>query len=331
MSDFLPNSTLAVADSLTAGQLLRQARETHGLHIAALAVSLKVPVKKLEALEADQFDLLPDSVFVRALASSVCRTLKVDPTLVLQRLPQSVVPKLNLQRDRINAPFQSPGDRPNQSAWMNVSRPAFLAGLVLICAALILIALPSIKAFVSNGKMNASPVLASLETAKQGIDEDLSVSAALNSTQSQAPALGASSTLIGVSLTAPNLTGDASAVKNITRSVPAISAASLPSTADVNGIVSTTAEYKAISIAEKKASGDVIFRSKGSSWVEVKDSKGFVVLRRTLNSGESVGASGPLPLSVIVGRAGDMNVEIRGAPFDLTGMSKNNVARFEVK
>ncbi|WP_457306933.1 helix-turn-helix domain-containing protein, partial [Polaromonas sp. P5_E6] len=38
----------------TAGTLLREAREAAGIHIAALAVSLKVPVKKLEALELDR-------------------------------------------------------------------------------------------------------------------------------------------------------------------------------------------------------------------------------------------------------------------------------------
>ena len=41
------------ASTLTAGALLRQAREASGLHIAALAVTMKVPVKKLEALESD--------------------------------------------------------------------------------------------------------------------------------------------------------------------------------------------------------------------------------------------------------------------------------------
>ena len=69
------------ADSqLSAGQMLKQARVNAGLHVAALAVTLKVPVKRLEALEDDNMVLLPDVVFVRALASSVCRTIKVDPT-----------------------------------------------------------------------------------------------------------------------------------------------------------------------------------------------------------------------------------------------------------
>ena len=36
---------------LTAGSILRSAREAAGLHVAALAVAIKIPVKKLEALE----------------------------------------------------------------------------------------------------------------------------------------------------------------------------------------------------------------------------------------------------------------------------------------
>ena len=48
--------------SLTAGAMLRKARMAAGLHVAALAVSMKVPVKKLEALEGDRLDLLPDAV-----------------------------------------------------------------------------------------------------------------------------------------------------------------------------------------------------------------------------------------------------------------------------
>ncbi|HPH15047.1 MAG TPA: helix-turn-helix transcriptional regulator, partial [Burkholderiaceae bacterium] len=70
---------------VSAGALLRQAREAAGLHIAALAVSLKVPVKKLEALESDRLDLLPDAVFARALASSMCRALKIDAAPILER------------------------------------------------------------------------------------------------------------------------------------------------------------------------------------------------------------------------------------------------------
>ena len=72
---------------VTAGFLLRLAREANGLHIAALAVSIRVPVKKLEALEANRLDELHDPVFIRALAGLVCRALKIEPAPVMDLLP----------------------------------------------------------------------------------------------------------------------------------------------------------------------------------------------------------------------------------------------------
>ncbi len=73
----------------TAGDMLREAREAHGLHIEMVAAALKVPPQKLMALEADDIASLPDPVFARALASSVCRALRIDPAPVLAKLPST--------------------------------------------------------------------------------------------------------------------------------------------------------------------------------------------------------------------------------------------------
>lgn len=129
----------------TAGALLRAAREAAGVHIAALAAALKVPVKKLEALEDDRFDLLLDTVFVRALASSVCRTLKLDPTQVLQRLPSARAIQPDYTAGCINTPFRCPGDGRGPALLMQISRPSVLAGLALLLGALVLIFLPNIE------------------------------------------------------------------------------------------------------------------------------------------------------------------------------------------
>ena len=67
------------AAATTAGGMLREARESMHVDIAVLAAMLKVPEHKLLALEADRFEALPDLTFARALAASVCRTLKIEP------------------------------------------------------------------------------------------------------------------------------------------------------------------------------------------------------------------------------------------------------------
>src|SRR5438874_2888153 len=108
MSESSAQQNPATPDGVTAGTLLRRAREASGLHVAALAVSLKVPVRKLEALEEDRWDLLPDVVFARALASSICRSLKIDPQPILERLPQTIRPRLVHDDAGINTPFHAP-------------------------------------------------------------------------------------------------------------------------------------------------------------------------------------------------------------------------------
>lgn len=82
-----PQSAPAQPTANSAGALLRQYREAKGLHISILAASLKVPTAKLEALEANRFEALPDLVFARALAMSVCRYLHVDFAAVLSMMP----------------------------------------------------------------------------------------------------------------------------------------------------------------------------------------------------------------------------------------------------
>ena len=126
----------------SAGALLRQARMAEGLHIAALAVTLKVPVKKIEALEADRLDELPDMVFVRALASSICRTLRVPPGPVLDRLPPSNLPNLGADATSLNASYRVRGDRSGRAFWERLSRPYGLAILALILGVVAMVLLP---------------------------------------------------------------------------------------------------------------------------------------------------------------------------------------------
>ena len=74
-----------------------------------------------------------------------------------------------------------------------------------------------------------------------------------------------------------------------------------------------------------------MFRTKSSSWIEVTDSSGQVTLRRMLGAGEVAGASGMLPLSVVVGRADATTCRGRGKPLDILVHARENVARFEVR
>lgn len=312
-----------------AGELLRRAREAAGLHIAALAVSLKVPVKKLEALESDRFDLLPDAVFVRALASSVCRTLKIDAAPILARLPQTHAPKLIYQGVGINTPFRSPGDGPGPSVWAQISRPAVLAGLVLLLGALVLILLPAVKTGVSEVKSEVMSVLPGSEPEKQ-------VSAIVTQTHPTDTPVFPASTTYAPALVVPasgvSTSVTAAAAPSVAKTTVTVTSSSPLPVSDSKVITKGTATPTfLITPGQLGATDVVVFSARGETWVEATDAKGQVVLRRILNAGEVASASGALPLKVVVGRANNTQVQIRGNAFDLNPVAKDNVARFEVK
>ena len=73
------------------------------------------------------------------------------------------------------------------------------------------------------------------------------------------------------------------------------------------------------------------FTVNADTWVEVTDARGNLPLRRLLNPGESVPVEGHVPMRVIVGRADGVKVTVRGQPFDISALARDNVARFEVK
>lgn len=309
----------AANDGPTAGMLLRRAREASGLHVAALAVSLKVPVRKLEALEADQYDLLGDSVFVRALASSICRSLKADPQPVLDLLPQNAKPRLE-QSPGLNAPFRAPSDGSPPSWYAQVNRPVFLAVFALLLGALVLILLPTVQQDHGSdlvARPEAQPVppepTISLTPSAPGAAANVPSGVMTVSAQANAlPGAGGSA----MPLANPS-------VSTVALAAPAVASPALPA--------ATNAAPADAVAAPVPLNGIVVFRAKGPSWIEVTDAKGVVRLRKLLDGGESGTATGALPLQVTVGRVDVTEVEVRGKAFDLRPVSRDNVARFEVK
>lgn len=303
--DARPPGAASDADS-SAGAMLRGAREKAGLHIGALAVSLRIPVNKLEALEADRLDLLPDVVFARALASTVCRALKLDPGPVLRKLPDQAIRRLKLDVRLGTASFDTPGMGWRLPLLSRLSKPAVITVAVLLVAALVIVLVPSLE-------LSKTPSAPAREAAAAG---------------------GAPGTSIGQAIpAAPLVTTASSARPSVAPVAPVVAAAPTPPAGPVasanTGPSATASDQKAG--AALSALNLVVFKARGSSWVEVTDANGVVQLRKTMAAGDAVSASGTVPLSVIVGRVDSTEVLVRGKSFDLAASTKDNVARFQIK
>jgi len=305
----------------SAGALLKAAREREGLHLAVLAATIKVSPAKLEALERDRYDQLPNATFTRALAQSVCRSLKIDPRPVLSLLPQVDNVPLEGAMGKLNTPFQ---ERPSRTidghghglAW--ASKPMFLAGGLLLLAAVAVALLP--PDFVDSLKTRAGAV---------GTD---------------APAAPASSVAV-VALTVPPTPASSPAVVASPQPAPvpaaasaplAVPAAALPASAvpvpraDLPPAVAP-ASSAAAPVPAPAPKGLLQMEASAATWIEVLGAQGQPLFSRVLQPGEAVGVDGPAPLRLRIGNVQGTALTFRGQAVDLAPYTRDNVARLELR
>lgn len=279
---------------LTAGQWLKQAREGVGMHIALLAAQLKVPVKKIQALEDDDMSEFASPVFARTLAGSVCRVLKRDPADVLALLPQSANQSLISPGRVVDepvtrfSPARSSARGPSRNVWLAVGALALLAVLMAV--------VPDLSDVSFSGPTPAAPATPAAAPPALAVE---TVTPPALANQVQVPEVAA----------AP---AGAAPATPVATAAPALG----------NAPVQTTAPASASLVA---------FSTSAESWIQVFDAQGQTLFSRVMQAGETVGVNGATPLKVVVGRADVTQVTVRGQSLSMAGIAQSNVARFEVK
>ena len=276
------------------GRMLREAREAQGMPIDALAASIKVSVRKLESLEADRIDELPDATFARALAQTVCRSLKIDAAPVLALLPAARGHRIEQVSEGLNAPFRDRPARLDAVALGPLLRAAWAPALLLGLAALVY--------FMPDGSV--SGLMTSLRE---------TVRTASHSSNSDPAAAGQGGGAEGVpppeAVLAPLVAAESSGAAPAPKAAPLFAAAASSAT----------------------ATGLLQLRASAVSWVEVKDARERVLMSRSLQPGETVTLDGVLPMRVKIGNAAVTEVLLRGQRVDIAPMTSENIARVELK
>jgi cytoskeleton protein RodZ len=288
----------------SAGGMIRNARQAQGIDLASLAAMLKVPLRRLEALENGRHEELQGPTFERALAQAACRVLKIDPKPVLMLLPQHERNTLEGVTEGINTPFRD-GLGSGGFELPSLMRPVVVVVVLLIVGAIALFFVPEtwvarlIRPFAGG----------------------LAASAPADSAAPAPPAASAPTGTMIVPVELPAASAAASAPAALVASLsPA--AASAPAAQGVDEVLAHAAAAPSIPL-QVVATSD--------SWVEVVDAQGHSLLSRTVLSGESVGLDGALPMRVKIGNAHGTVLKLRGDNVDLTPWTRDNVARLEVK
>lgn len=314
-----PGSTATDAGAAL-GAGLRAAREAAGWSIDIVAQQLKLATRQVKALEDGQYELLPGPTFVRGFLRNYARLLRLDPDEVLARLPApggvSALPPASPGMGEIQF-----GARRRQ--WSRWAIPLALVAMVAI-AALYEYLRPGSESN-RTGEARVSPTapqpgppiattappvapVAPTDTAGKPLPNPLK-----GPTDAQ--------------MTTPDANGSTAAPVSGTKSTgsaaPAADSSPTPPP-QAAPIVSTA--------IPPGAPGDptlvVVFR--GTSWIEVKDASGKVLLSLTGTPGMTQSVTANPPLDVIVGNAANVSMTFRGAPVDLQSLQRFNVARIKL-
>ena len=276
----------------SAGTLLRVARESAGMSIDAVAQQLKLAPRQVQALEDDAFAQLPGRTFVRGFMRNYARLLHLDADALLSALPESAAAP-SLDRPTLAATTRTMGDLPSEAPRSKPSSARWVIPLALVAILAIALAYEFGRPLLERGKS----ALAGRSSAPA---------------QKAAPGTGSAVTPAAAPAaeTAPNAT-------------PASTATS-----------QETAQSEPPTIVAPIAPGTetpLVFVFRGTSWLEVRDAKGTIVLSTMGYPGATHAVGGAFPLDVVLGNAEVVTVTVRGAPFDTTPYVKQNVAKFQIK
>ena len=316
----------------TAGARLRAAREAAGLTVDAVAQQLKLAPRQVVALEEDDFQRLPGRTFVRGFARNYARFLQLDADALLALLPatEGASP---LERPSFSAARRPMGEIPVERA--TARSPARLLVPLLLVAIVAAVGYYEYRRLHEDASRDAAPAARS---------ETIAAAAPQPGSTAPASATAALSSTPGTTTTAlPNPVASAPAPGGETRD----GAAAAPAAAGAPSAASSTAGPEAAAPAAAAAAAPIaagresaaspageaalVLAFKGTSWAEVRDAKGRVILQMTGGAGMTQTVSGMPPLELALGNAPEVAVTYRGQSLDLGPYTRGSVARVALK
>lgn len=302
------------------GQMLRQMREAQGVDLEVLASMMKVVPAKLEALEAGRYHELHDAAFTRALAMTVCRTLKVDPAPVLASLPQAQPISLSANEPN-QVPFKAKRARLNLDVPAALPWREFLTARWLAPAGVLLAAagLYFVPQSLLSWRSEELPAIKNMAAVAPAVD-------AASSAEPPPPVPSVAPG--GEPVVLDQASGASAAAASAAQMAQPASAALVAT--EPTALAATGAPSAPAPMAQAAGSA-MVFTVTESSWIQVKDAEGARVLWRRVTPGETIGVDGIPPLAVKIGNAAGVTMTYQGRSVDLAPFTRNNVTRLELK
>lgn len=111
------------------GFQLRAGRERLGMSIEDVVAKIKLAPRQIVALEADDFQALPETTFLRGFVRSYAKLLQLEVQPLLDALPGAQVAKVIVDMQKVEAPF--PSEKTVRRQNVNLLIAAFIVALLI--------------------------------------------------------------------------------------------------------------------------------------------------------------------------------------------------------
>ena len=284
------------------GAMLRERRIALGLSQADVANVVKLPVRRIEAMERERWDELPDGPYLRGFLKNIARALNLDAATLIDRVDESLMRARNPDSILV-APGSTHAMLPRRSG----PAEGRYSGRSLVAGAMIFALIAALIAWSGTDSFDRS-----MTVARQWLDGQ------------RAPVAGSTpAETKGVpKATAPQTTSESVPLPPLVAATqPA------PSTASVASPLAAPSDTPNGPAAAAGGSVAIQFHFSEDAWVEVRGGDGKLLMSQLNVAGSDQSVEGQAPFSVVVGNARAVSLTYRGRPVDLTPYIHDQVAR----
>jgi len=286
------------------GYLLRQAREEQGLSQMEAARDLHLTSKVINAIEEDNFELIPSFVFARGYIRSYARHVGLDGQALVAAFDTVYgVPDLGarpISGVRKGGLQSKPSD-----TWVKLISIVFVIGLL----AASIVWWQSQNGSLTLPQLTSEAVEASSSDVVDGGDDNIDL-ALLSIIQSD----------VGETMPAEEATPEVNAVAEVS------------TLAEVGVVAQDDKEQLSIAVADVDVLGlgqaRLVMVFEKDCWVEIKDGNGKMILSDLYSAGDTIDQVVTSPIEVLLGRSsGVSSMTFGGKIIDLEPHTRKDIAR----
>lgn len=286
------------------GQQLQSARLAKGLSANDVAKALKLSLRQVEALEADDWPSLPCNTIIRGFVRNYARLLGLDSDRLMADLDRLTLPPGAELEMTVGTPVSLPAEgRVDRRDFIRV-----LSGLIVLALAVAAyyffpqdLWLSTVSALKSATESAAVKPVGS-DNVRAADAEPATPPPVASTAVDTSPAIADTASV----LAAANALPAATAVVASPEAPPAVATAAIGA--------------KVLKFAFAQP-----------SWVEVRDASGKVIFSKRNEAGSARDVEGQPPFALVIGNSAHVTLHYMGQPVDLSKRSKDDVARLTLE